>query len=67
MIILVCGLAGLSCVPTFLNLGEKVLSRDKNIGSLKRCFILSISSKVQIGERIWMAIEVKYDAIYILQ
>ena len=42
----------------FLNLEEKVLNRDIDLGSLKRCFILSISSKVQIGERIWKAIVV---------
>ena len=32
----------------FLNLGEKVLNRDIDIGSLKSCYILSISSKGQI-------------------
>ena len=25
----------------FLNLGEKVLNRDKDVGSQKKCFILS--------------------------
>ena len=42
----------------FLNLGEKVLNRDIGIGSLKRCFILSISSKVQIGDIILESIVV---------
>ena len=51
----------------FLNLGEKVLNWDIDIGSLKRCFTLSIFRKVQIGERIWKAIIEWYDAIYILQ
>ena len=48
----------------FLNLREKVLNWDIDIGSLKICFILSISSKVQTSEKIWKAIIVLYDAIY---
>ena len=35
-----------------------MLNRDIDIGSPKRCFILSISSKVQTGERNWKAIVV---------
>ena len=57
-IILVCGLAGPSCVPSILNLGEKALNRDIDNGSLKRYSCLSISSIVKIGERIWKAIVV---------
>ena len=42
----------------FLNLGEKILNRDIDVGSLKKYFILCISSKVQISEIIWKAIVV---------
>ena len=40
----------------FLNQGENVLNRDIDIESLKRFFILSISSKVQFGEKTWKVI-----------
>ena len=42
----------------FSKIKEKVLNRDIDIGSLKRCFVLSITSIVQIGERIWKALVV---------